>query len=79
MPIRLGSFRVWSGHRQWALSANAHYSTMSMEDLARLPVMDLAATDCVLFMWACWPSLPEALGIVEAWGFTYKTCAFRLA
>jgi N6-adenosine-specific RNA methylase IME4 len=47
-----------------------------MDEIAALPVADLAAEDCVLFMWVCWPSLPEALRIIEAWGFTYKTCGF---
>jgi N6-adenosine-specific RNA methylase IME4 len=41
-----------------------------------LPVADVAAEDCVLFMWACWPMLPEALKVIDAWGFTYKTCGF---
>jgi N6-adenosine-specific RNA methylase IME4 len=70
------SFRVWSKDTGNGRSAESHYSTMSMEDLAGLPVAELAAPDCVLFMWACWPSLPEALGIIESWGFTYKTCGF---
>lgn len=70
------SFRVWNKDTGNGRSAESHYGTMSMDDLAALPVADLAADDCVLFMWACWPSLPEALGIIEAWGFTYKTCGF---
>ena len=70
------SFRVWSKDTGQGRSAEAHYVTMSMDDIAALPVADLAAPDCVLFMWACWPSLPEALSIIEAWGFTYKTCGF---
>jgi N6-adenosine-specific RNA methylase IME4 len=70
------SFRVWNNYTGQGRSAESHYSTMTMDEIAALPVADLAADDCVLFMWACWPSLPEALGIIEAWGFTYKTCGF---
>lgn len=70
------SFRVWNKDTGNGRSAESHYCTMSMDEIAALPVADLAAEDCVLFMWACWPSLPEALGIIEAWGFTYKTCGF---
>jgi N6-adenosine-specific RNA methylase IME4 len=70
------SFRVWSKDTGSGRSAESHYSTMSMDEIAALPVADLAADDCVLFMWACWPSLPDALRIIEAWGFTYKTCGF---
>lgn len=70
------SFRVWNKDTGQGRSAESHYGTMSMDDIAALPVADLAAEDCVLFMWACWPSLPDALQIIERWGFTYKTCGF---
>ena len=35
----------------------------------------IAAADCVLFLWATAPMLPQAIEVMEAWGFTYKTCA----
>ena len=37
----------------------------------------LAADDCALFMWATFPMLREALDLIEAWGFKYKTIAFN--
>jgi N6-adenosine-specific RNA methylase IME4 len=49
---------------------------MSQADIEALPVADLAADDCALFMWAVMPQLPEALAVIKAWGFEYKTCAF---
>lgn len=70
------SFEVWSKDTGNGRSAESHYSTMTMRQIARLPVDELAAKDCVLFMWACWPSIADALRIIEAWGFTYKTCGF---
>lgn len=57
-------------------AAKNHYSTMSIDDLCALPVEDLAENDCVLFMWATFPKLPEALQLIKAWGFQYKTVAF---
>lgn len=57
-------------------SAESHYNTMKEAEIAALPVADLAADDCVLFMWACWPTVKQAFNIMEAWGFKYKTCAF---
>jgi N6-adenosine-specific RNA methylase IME4 len=57
-------------------SPSVHYDTMSAGDLAALPVTDLAAEDAVLFLWICWPMIVEALHLIEAWGFAYKTCAF---
>jgi N6-adenosine-specific RNA methylase IME4 len=69
------TFDVWSG-KGTARSAENHYSTMTMRQIARMPIDEFAAPDCVLFMWACWPSLIDAINIIEAWGFKYKTCAF---
>jgi N6-adenosine-specific RNA methylase IME4 len=54
------------------------YPTMTMPQIAALPVESLAADDATLFMWATNPLLEEAFTarIMEAWGFTYKTVAF---
>lgn len=49
---------------------------MGIEELCALPVADLAAPDCALFLWATFPQLPEALRLIRAWGFTYKSAAF---
>lgn len=56
-----------------------HYATMTLEDIAALPVGDLAARDCLLFLWAVDPMIPQALDIGRAWGFEYKTVAFYWA
>lgn len=50
------------------------YPTMSDADIARLPIAQFAANDCVLLMWATWPKLQEAcLPAMKAWGFDYVT------
>ena len=49
---------------------------MGINELCALPVADLAAPDSALFLWATFPQLPEALRLIEAWGFTYKSVAF---
>ena len=69
------AFRAWSDKGK-GRSAEQHYPTMRLEDIKALPVADLAAEDCVLFLWATFPMLKEALEVVEAWGFSYKTVAF---
>ena len=56
--------------------AERHYSTMNIEDIKNLPVNDIAEKDSLLFMWATFPLLPEALSVIESWGFKYKTCGF---
>ena len=57
-------------------SAKKHYPTMRIEELCALPVADIADRDCALFLWATFPQLPEALRLIKAWGFVYKTVAF---
>lgn len=57
-------------------SAKKHYPTMDIEDICNLPVQDIAADDCTLFMWATFPNLLDAFKVIEAWGFSYKTIAF---
>lgn len=50
-----------------------HYPVMSLADICALPVP--ADDNCVLYLWATAPLLVEALQVVDAWGFTYKTSA----
>jgi N6-adenosine-specific RNA methylase IME4 len=42
-----------------------------------LPVSELANPDCVLFIWATYPMLPQALETISKWGFKYKSIAFQ--
>lgn len=56
--------------------AEDHYATMSIQEICELPVQELAAQDCVLFLWVTFPQLPEAFKVIKAWGFDYKTVAF---
>lgn len=56
--------------------AAQHYKTMTTDDICALPVQQLAGGGCLLFMWATFPTLPDALLVMDAWGFTYKTAAF---
>lgn len=57
-------------------SAENHYPTSTLEELASLPVESIADKDCVLFMWVTDPMLIDALNLAHAWSFQYKTVAF---
>ena len=57
----------------YAKSPEAHYTTMPLDEIAALPVADLAAPDCYLFMWSTWPHLTDALYVMDMWGFRYIT------
>lgn len=54
-----------------------HYETMTLSEIKDIPIADLCEKDCVLFLWATYPMLKEALQVIEAWGFKYKTIAFQ--
>lgn len=68
-------YRAWSKKGN-GRTAESHYQTMSIDELSRLPVEQLAADDCALFLWITFPLLYESLNLLKAWGFTYKTVAF---
>ena len=49
---------------------------MTIPEICALPVGELAAQDCALFLWATFPVLPWVFDVIKAWGFTYKSVAF---
>lgn len=57
-------------------SPEKHYSCMTLDEIKALPVPELAAKDCVLFMWCIDTHWPQALEVFKAWGFEYKTVGF---
>jgi N6-adenosine-specific RNA methylase IME4 len=49
------------------------YPTMSIYQIAALPVAQLAAKDSHLYLWTTQRYLRDAFMVVEAWGFRYST------
>ena len=79
-PPPVGKYSVIYADPPWSYensgfdqSAAAHYPTMTIEELCAMPVADLADEPCALYMWATVPLLPDALRVLEAWGFEYKS------
>ena len=77
-PLPQGPFQLIYADPPWQLGnpdgQNApenHYPTMALEEICALHVP--AADDCLLLLWAVNCLLPEALQVLDAWGFTYKT------
>lgn len=86
MPINKlprGPFSIIYADPPWSYNnkasraaADNHYPTMRLDELKRLPIEKIAADNSVLIMWHV-PTMPrEALALVEAWGFTFKTMKF---
>ena len=67
------SFKTYSAKGHTEKSAHGQYSCMSMGDIKDLPVAKLAAPNCLLWLWATNPMLPQAFDVLKSWGFTYKT------
>lgn len=88
LPTTPGGFRVICADPPWsysvfsekgkARSAEAHYSTMSLDEIAALPVGDVAAKDCHLFMWVTGPEIVRGghIKVMQGWGFRPSAMGF---
>jgi N6-adenosine-specific RNA methylase IME4 len=54
-------------------AADNHYATSPLEQIKALDVASIMAPDSVMFLWATVPMLPQALEVLVAWGFVYKS------
>lgn len=59
-------------HAEPTRAIENHYPTMSLDEIKAMDVP--ADDDAVLFLWATSPKLAEALEVIDAWGFGYRTC-----
>ncbi len=66
-------FTAWSEQNGMDRLAENHYPTSSTDEIAARDVKSIAADHAVLFLWAIGPMLPDALRVMEAWGFAYKS------
>lgn len=57
-------------------SAVKHYQTLDTAAICELPVPSICERGAACFMWATFPNIGEAIKVMEAWGFRYKTAAF---
>jgi len=68
----------WNYKDQGCRGAMAnHYTGMNLNDIKALPVKEIADENCVLFLWTTYPMLEEALEVIKAWGFKYRSIAFQ--
>jgi N6-adenosine-specific RNA methylase IME4 len=76
-PLPEGPFEVIYADPPWQLgnpdsehAPEQHYPTMPLEEIKSISIP--AADSAVLFLWAVNSMLPQALELIEAWGFIYK-------
>jgi N6-adenosine-specific RNA methylase IME4 len=66
-------FEVYSERGLMNSGAANEYSVSDLEDIIKRDVPSISSKDCVLFLWATVPMLPQALQVMAAWGFKYKS------
>lgn len=80
-PWRYDQTRIVTTAKTMRPEADENYSTLTMADVAALPVGDLAAPNAHLYLWITNPLLfgarvgdrTTAADVVSAWGFEYRT------
>jgi N6-adenosine-specific RNA methylase IME4 len=66
-------FKIYSRETGMDRAADNHYPTQETADICALDIASIAAPDCVLFLWATVPMMPQALDVMKDWGFAYKS------
>lgn len=66
-------FRTWSVKGK---GRSPKYPTLSVTDIANLPIRGIIDKNAALFLWVTWPHLENGLLVLERWGFSYRTNAF---
>jgi len=56
---------------KWESPIDDKYPIMSIEDIINLPIKELSADDCSLFIWTTHTFLHDCLDIIKEWGFKY--------
>jgi N6-adenosine-specific RNA methylase IME4 len=56
--------------------AISHYPTLTLAELKLLDVRSVCEDNSLLFLWTSSPHLDQAIELMKAWGFQYKTIAF---
>lgn len=81
-----GGFKIIYADPPWSYSIsssvaggrgqNTPYRCLRPVEIYEMPVEKISADNSILFLWASYPMLPEALYTIKSWGFFYKTNAF---
>jgi N6-adenosine-specific RNA methylase IME4/ParB-like chromosome segregation protein Spo0J len=82
LPFGIGPWPVLYADPPWryehveteSRAIENQYPTMSLDEICALGVSKIATEDAILFLWATSPKLAEAMRVIEAWGFVYRTC-----
>lgn len=62
------------GNQGTRAATGNHYNGMTVDELMRLPIKDLAEENAHLHLWTTNAFLADSFRIMDAWGFEYKSC-----
>lgn len=63
----------WDREQKGRYGAVKHYGLMPLEQIKAMPVPELAAKDAHLWLWTTNAGIKDALEVIAAWGFTYRS------
>ncbi len=79
-PLPQGKYDIIYADPAWQYAnsglmgaASEHYQTMSTDVICEMKIAKVSGKDAVLFLWATNPLLEDAMRVIDAWGFSYKT------
>jgi N6-adenosine-specific RNA methylase IME4 len=75
-PWNFGNRMYSSNHLDHHRDITRAYPVLKTEEICRLPIKNIANDNSVCFMWSADAFIPDAIEIMESWGFKYKTVAF---
>jgi N6-adenosine-specific RNA methylase IME4 len=75
-----GPFAVIVADPPWAFDSRdparrgvPEYPTLSVDEIKALPVPDVMARNCAVWLWVPVAMLPDGLAVLESWGLQYRT------
>jgi site-specific DNA-methyltransferase (adenine-specific) len=75
---KLKPYKVINGKQIWnsdeVKTTDLPYQTMTVEEIANIPVKNIVDKDAFLFMWVTNKYLLQAEKVIKAWGFEYVAC-----
>jgi N6-adenosine-specific RNA methylase IME4 len=82
LPLPTGKYNIIYADPPWEYWAGGyknqsqHYDVMNYKEIMKMPIQDISADNCILFMWATFPAIEQALEVIKMWGFKYSTIGF---
>jgi N6-adenosine-specific RNA methylase IME4 len=75
--VALDGYKIVDGKQIWNRTTTKTrplaYDTMTLEEIAAMPIGEIAAADAHLYIWVTNGYLPFIFEIIKSWGFEYST------